>query len=263
MIYGLLFIIGACIGSFLGVCIDRIPRKKSFIYGCSRCICGKQIPWYYNIPIFSWLILHGRSKCCDHPIPLKLLLIEVITACLFPLLWALKPQFSDFIIYATLISFLLVAAFIDFETMLIPDKLPLTLGIIGIVASIMYPQMHHTNDSSLSLQCSLLGLLLGSGILFWIGIIGEIIFKKEAIGIGDVQLVGAIGTFCGISGCLAAIFGGSLVGTAIFLPIILKKRLNFQKKSSKRNKTSSTFIPFLAIGTILFILFGDMLPQFF
>ena len=259
MIYALLFVIGACIGSFLGVCIDRIPKGQSVITGRSCCSCGTIVPYYYNIPIISWLILRGRAFCCGCPISTKFFLIEVITACLFPMLWIVNPTIDKFVIYSILTSFLLVATFIDFDTMLIPDKLPIILSLLGIFSSSICPQIHNTNDILLSSQRSVLGMLIGSGILFWIGIVGELLFKKEAIGIGDIQLIGAIGTFCGINGCLAAIFGGSFVGTIVLLPIIFRKKI-----SKKRKKTSNTivpFVPFMTIGTILFILFQSEVIQ--
>lgn len=254
MIFVLLFIIGACIGSLLGVCIDRIPSGRSIIFGRSRCSCGEVIPWYNNIPILSWILLRGCSSCCHRPIPYKLLIIELICACLLPIMWFTNPQLLEFIINTILIAFLLVAAFIDFDTMLIPDKLPILLSIIGLLASIFCPHIHHTNDIFLSTQRSLLGLFIGSGVLFWIGIIGELVLRKETIGIGDIQLIGAIGTFCGVPGCLAAIFGGSLIGTILLLPIMLKRRfLNRQEPPL----TMIPFVPFLTIGTILFIIFEE------
>ncbi len=251
MVYVLLFIIGACVGSFLGVCIDRLPNNRSIIFGRSRCSCGKVIPYYLNIPILSWLMIRGRAQCCNQKIPIKFWLIEIISGCLLPILWATNNNLVETIIHYIFLSFLLVAAFIDFDTFLIPDKLSTLLAIIGILTSIIYPQIHDTNNPIFSIQHSLLGLFGGTGILFWIGILGEQIFKKEAIGLGDVQLIGAIGTFCGLTGCLAAIFGGSLIGTIVLLPIILRKYLS-------RNPTSVPkivpFVPFLTIGTVIFIL---------
>lgn len=246
----ILFLIGACIGSFLGVCIDRIPKNESIIFRRSHCICGKKIPFYLNIPILAWIILRAHTKCCGTKIPIKFFIVEFLSGLLLPTLFVIYHNISEIIIYSILIYTLLVASFIDIETFKVSEKLSIGLVVVGIIVSTFYPQIHNTQSVILSLQRSFLGLLVGSGLLFWIGIIGEQIFKKEAIGLGDVQIIGAIGTFCGINGCLISIFGGSLVGTIIMSPIIIKKYM-FPKNKDQLNILP--FVPFLTLGTVLFV----------
>lgn len=255
MIYLLIFFIGACIGSFLGVCIDRIPKNESIIFKRSHCVCGKIVPFYLNVPILSWILLRGKAKCCAAKIPIRYFIIEVLSGSLLVALWTAKYTTIEVIVYSILIFSLLVASFIDYDTLYVPNSISILLTISGIFASILVPQIHGTYNIMLSLQSCFLGLLTGSGLLFWIGIFGEYIFKKEAIGLGDVQLIGSIGTFCGFNGCLIAIFGGSLIGTIILLPKILKEYL-----SSKKDKHLIVpFVPFLTIGTIIFILLKNII----
>lgn len=249
-----LFIIGACIGSFLGVCVDRIPRGKSVIFGHSHCACGAPIPPYLNVPILAWLLLRGRSKCCGARIPFKFFLLELLTGFLLPIMFLSQRDATRTAIFFSLTCCLLVVSFIDIDTMELPDFLTIGLAGIGLVVSIIFPKIHGTTNVFASAHRSVFGLLCGTGILFWIGMLGEWIFKKEAIGLGDIKLIGAIGTFCGTKGCLYAIFGGSATGTLFILPFLLW-RLLFPKKKS-HTISILPFAPFLSLGTILFILCG-------
>jgi leader peptidase (prepilin peptidase)/N-methyltransferase len=147
---------------------------------------------------------------------------------------------------------LLVVSFIDIDTMELPDFLTIGLAGVGLIVSLIFPKIHGTTNIFVSAHRSVFGLLCGTGILFWIGALGEWIFKKEAIGFGDIKLIGAIGTFCGVRGCLYAIFGGSAMGT-LFILLFLLWRLFFPKKKS-HPISILPFAPFLSLGTILFIL---------
>jgi leader peptidase (prepilin peptidase)/N-methyltransferase len=131
----------------------------------------------------------------------------------------------------------------------IPDVLSVGLAAAGLVISGIFPEIHGTSSIFIAVQRSISGLLFGSGALFWIGILGEQIFKKEAIGLGDVKLIGAIGTFCSISGSVYAIFGGSATGVLVIAPIFVKKFLSHAGPSV----SILPFAPFLSAGTILFL----------
>lgn len=247
-----LFIIGACIGSFLGVCVDRLPRGESVIFGPSRCSCGAKIPPHLNIPILAWLLLGGRARCCGAKIPFKFFLLELLGGLLLPLAFLSQKNILQSAVFFSLIACLLVASFIDIDTMELPDTLTVGLAVVGLVISAVFPRIYGTTSASIAVQRSVLGLLCGTGTLFWIGVLGEQIFRREAIGLGDIKLIGAIGAFCGIRGSLWAIFAGTMVGTAAVLPILLKRCLG----RGGANISILPFAPFLTLGTILFIFFG-------
>jgi leader peptidase (prepilin peptidase)/N-methyltransferase len=206
-----------------------------------------------NLPIVAWLLLRGRAKCCGARIPLKFFLLELMGGVCLPLLFLSQQNIATTAIYTLLISCLLVVSFIDIDTLEIPDRLTIGLAISGAAISAIFPEIHGSTSVFGAVQRSTLGLLCGTGILFWIGTLGEQIFKREAIGLGDVKLVGAIGTFCGIGGSLYAIFGGAMVGTLVALPILIKRRIHGSSIAVL------PFAPFLSLGTILFIFFEKSL----
>jgi leader peptidase (prepilin peptidase)/N-methyltransferase len=244
-----LFAVGACIGSFLAVCVDRLPRGESVIFGRSRCVCGKQIPAHLNIPILSWLFLGGRARCCGAKIPFKFFLLELLSGILFPLMFLTQENIVQASIFFSFTACLLTASFIDIATLEISDVLSVGLAAMGLAISAIFPEIHGTSNVFIAVKRSVLGLLFGSGVLFWIGVLGEQIFKKDAIGLGDVKLVGAIGTFCGTGGSMCAIFGGSAVGMLVIVPIFIKKYALHTKPPS-----IVPFAPFLSAGAILFVL---------
>ncbi len=268
------FIIGACIGSFLNVCIYRIPEGKSLSRPASHCYsCGKPIPLYLNIPIFAWLILRGKAHCCGAKFSFRYPLIELTTAVLFTLCWF---QLSDKSLVAligfTWISFMICVTMIDLDHMIIPDRFSAGGFIIGVIAAILVPELHEANTGNFmanSIQSgytAILGGLVGSAIILWIMIFAEILLKKEAMGFGDVKLMGAIGAFCGWQGAIFSIFGGAVLGTiAIALLQVFKA---FQKKSdSSEEKIIGREIPFgpmLASGSLLYFLFlSDQVDYYF
>lgn len=218
----LVFIYGAIIGSFLNVCILRIPEGRSIIRPGSQCSCGKSIAWYDNIPIFSWLILRGRARCCGRRFSFRYPAIELLTAALFLLVWLAFPP-AKAACGMLMISMLICATFIDLDKMVIPDVFSVGLAAVGLILSALVPSLHGFNgdwyllDSIRGLGASITGILVGSGLLLWIALVAEIILKKDAMGFGDVKFVGGLGAFLGWKGTLVCIFGGAVVGTLWFL----------------------------------------------
>lgn len=256
----IIFYIGACIGSFLGVCIYRIPRNISIIYPRSQCKCGKPIPFYHNIPIISWLILRGTSKCCQTKIPARCLIIEILTATLFLTIWRISSTTSEMIVGCLLSSLMLVIAFIDIDTMEIPDSLSIGGIACGIASSIIAPCWITNQTITISLQNSILGICFSSGLLLWIAIISEHALNREAIGFGDIKLIGAIGSFIGWKGAVFALFGGCFIGTLFALPLLLSLKIC---KRYRDIKHEVPFAPFLALGTIIYLLFGQDIILFY
>jgi leader peptidase (prepilin peptidase)/N-methyltransferase len=212
------FVFGACIGSFLNVVIYRVPAGKSIVRPGSTCGCGKPIAWFDNIPILSWVILRGHARCCGCPFSVRYPFVELLTGALFLACWMHMPPTVAVCGWVFLGS-LVCAMFIDLDHMIIPDVFTIGLAIEGLILSALVPALHgqHSDyyavDSLRSVSIALVGLVAGSGVVLWIALIAEAALKKEAMGFGDVKFVGAIGAFCGWHGALFSIFGGAAVGT--------------------------------------------------
>jgi leader peptidase (prepilin peptidase)/N-methyltransferase len=228
------FVLGACVGSFLNVVIYRVPAGKSLVRPGSTCACGTPIAWYDNIPILSWLILRGRARCCGRPFSPRYPFVEFLTAALFLACWLRFPPAAAVCGWVFLGS-LICGTFIDLDHMIIPDGFTIGLAVEGIALSALVPSLHaqHSGlypvDCLRSLSAALVGLVTGSGIVLWIALIAEAVLKKEAMGFGDVKFVGAIGTFCGWHGAVFSIFGGAAFGT-----LWLAAALAWQKISGTR-----------------------------
>jgi len=233
-------VIGACIGSFLNVCILRIPLGESIARPRSHCrSCGAAIAWYDNIPILSWFILRGRARCCGKPFSIRYPFIEALTAALFVACWLVFAHASPAKAVCGMVfaGVLVCAAFIDIDHFKIPDALTVGLAALGIVLSLLVPALHgQTNphaafavNSLRSVLLALEGMFIGSALLLWIALIAETLLRKDAMGFGDVIFLGAIGTFCGWQGAVVAVFGGAVLGTlwvaglAVFEKITRKK----------------------------------------
>ncbi|MGH7995155.1 MAG: prepilin peptidase [Opitutaceae bacterium] len=223
-------VVGACVGSFLNVVIRRLPAGASLLRPGSHCECGAPIAWRDNIPILSWFILGRKARCCGRRIPGQYPLVEALTAAAF---LACKLRYPPAVALCgwVFLSALIAATFIDLDHLIIPEGLTVGLGLAGIVLSLLVPALHGDRgdgfalDGVRSVAAAVEGLLVGSGLVLWIAAITGSLLKKEAIGMGDVIFVGAIGAFCGWHGAIFAVFGGSLVGVLwIALSIILRTR---------------------------------------
>jgi leader peptidase (prepilin peptidase)/N-methyltransferase len=261
---------GAIVGSFLNVCIYRIPAEKSVVTPGSHCSCGQAIPLYHNIPIFTWLILRGRSACCKKPFSIRYPAIELLTAVLFALSWRFFTP-STALIGMLFISILICATFIDLDHMIIPDRFSIGGALVGVILSFAVPSLHGYEsdlfifDSMHSGFESIIGLLIGSSIVLWIGLLAEIVLKKEAMGFGDVKFLGAIGAFIGWQGAIFSIFGGAIIGTLWFALFLLVKGIFWKKKTPSEDGPSAEsnqllghhtpFGPMLAAGGLLYFLF--------
>ena len=257
------FVFGACIGSFLNVCIYRIPAGKSVVQPGSHCACGQAIAWYDNIPIFSWLLLRGRARCCGRSFSSRYPAIELLTAALFLVCWCLFPP-AKAICGMAFLSALVCATFIDLDHMVIPDVFTIGLGVAGVLISFLVPSLHgerHPVFVIASLHSgidALVGLLVGSGLVLWIALVAETVLKKEAMGFGDVKFVGAIGAFTGWTGAVFAVFGGALVGTIwISLALIWKKFFGQRSPAAPRTETPDGQPAEIGLG--VHVPFGPML----
>jgi len=173
------FILGTIVGSFLNVCIYRIPRGENIIFPPSHCPhCKYSIPWYLNIPLFTWLFLRGKCANCGAPITIRYFIVELMTGLLFLLAWNCVggTSYALAALYCLIIAALIVASFIDFEHFIIPDGLTLGGIATGFILSFFFPILHLTYSQKISLQSSFLGILIGGGILYIISRLGKLIF---------------------------------------------------------------------------------------
>ena len=250
----LLFVFGCCIGSFLCVCAERLPKGKSIVYPGSHCpFCKKRIPWYLNIPVVSWLCLKGKSVCCRKKIPFRYFLSEILTGiAAVAFYWHSKEFFWS---HFTLFCFLWVALWSDFTDMIIPDEISL-LGIcIGVLMSFFYPQIHNCYETFEGMVTSLKSVCLGMGGLFLFISFVEFFLKKEAMGLGDVKLIGCIGAFLGWGGCLFSLFFGSILGTVGIILFYSYQKIVKRKHIQLRNK-QIPFGPFLSLAAIFYLFYG-------
>ncbi len=245
----IMFVLGACIGSFLNVCIERWPKGESIVYPRSYCVhCHQPIPWYLNIPILGWLFLRGKSACCQKRIPLRYFLLEVGFS--FVTIFVYLHFRSLFLPFLVLFCLLWVAFFTDIDTMTIPDEVTL-LGIsLGIVLSYFYPELQKQSESFQGLIYSVQSTFLGMGGLFAFLSFAEFFLKKEAMGLGDVKLMGCIGAFCGWQTCLQALFLAAILGCFCLLFYYSFSTFLLKKEIQLKNK-QIPFGPFLSIATVI------------
>lgn len=245
-----IFILGAIAGSFLNVCIHRMPRDQSIVFPPSHCPhCKTSIKPYDNVPIVSYLVLGGRCRSCKSRISPRYLAVELLTAgCFLALALAFAHALPMMIIALIFICSLIVVFFVDLEHQIIPDEISLGGIAFGILASIVYPPIQNTASHHLAFVRSLEGLFAG-GALFWsIRIVGGRVFKKEALGFGDVKLMAAIGALLGPSLVLLAAFLAALIGSVMGLTLIAVGRAELGSRLP--------FGPFICLGAATAFLYG-------
>jgi leader peptidase (prepilin peptidase)/N-methyltransferase len=238
------FVLGTIIGSFLNVCIYRIPQGKSIVTPSSHCPrCKTPIRFYDNIPLVSFLILRGRCRKCHNPVSLRYPVVEFLMG-LFSLILLLRYGISAlYVIYFVFFSALTLISFIDLSHRIIPDVISLPGIVIGVIISWLHPQM--------SIIKSLIGLLVGGGSLYLVAVVYELVTKKEGMGGGDVKLLAMIGAFIGWKGVLFTILCSSLIGSIVGVTMMLI--------TSADGKYAVPFGPFLSLGAILYVLWGEAL----
>lgn len=173
------FVFGSVVGSFLNVCIYRMPRNESIVHPRSHCPhCNAMIPWHYNIPLVSYLALRGRTKCCDKPFSIRYWIIELVTASLFLLLWNTFPPLIA-ISYMVFVGLMIVATATDFEHYIIPDEITYGGIIAGIVCSTLVPALQGETSHLRSFGLSLAGALTAWLVLWGIVELGKLVFGKK------------------------------------------------------------------------------------
>jgi leader peptidase (prepilin peptidase) / N-methyltransferase len=242
------FILGAVVGSFLNVCICRLPRDESVVSPPSHCPhCNYRIRWYDNIPLVSYVLLGGKCRGCQTKISLQYPLVELLNGLLSLALFLRFGPTLDFGVYFLFCSALVVITFIDIEHQIIPDEISLSGIVIGFICSFFLKEQSWLN--------SLLGILLGGGSLLFVAYVYQWMTGKEGMGGGDIKLLAMMGAFLGWKSIPFIVFASSLIGSVVGVSIML-----IQKKDTK---LAIPFGPYLAFGALLYIFFGQRLIDWY
>jgi len=263
--YFLVFALGLCVGSFLNVCIYRMPREMSLARPGSHCpFCNEPIAWYDNIPVLSWLSLGGLCRRCGVLISPRYLFVELLTGAVFVWIYgahraaapdAALAHLSTFGAYVALASALIAASFVDIERMVIPDEVSVGGMYVGPILCAIFPGIIE-HDAFLTgwllrvtgasgsehlagAVASVLGMGVGAAVIHAAGVFGKTLFRKEAMGFGDVKLMGMTGAFIGWQGALLAFFLACIFGAVIGVALLVRRR-----------DTHIPFGPYLAAGTL-------------
>jgi leader peptidase (prepilin peptidase)/N-methyltransferase len=250
----LIFLLGLCSGSFLNVCIYRIPAEKSVVHPPSSCPrCGMRIKWFDNIPVLSWCLLRARCRGCGAKISARYPLVEALTGVLFLAVWLLhavaysQPAVAS--CYLLAVFGLILGTFVDLDEMWLPDRVTIGGMIIAPVLSFLVPELHDAPTRLLSLKASAIGLAAGFGSLWLVGKAGTAIFKKEAMGFGDVKLMGALGALLGWPAIIFILFFSSLFGSAVGVSLMAAGKKELQSRLP--------YGPYIALAAIFWMLGGD------
>jgi leader peptidase (prepilin peptidase) / N-methyltransferase len=237
---------GLIIGSFLNVCIYRIPLGKSIVFPGSGCPhCGTAIRFYDNIPVLSFLILRGKCRSCGKPISVQYPFVELMTGLAFYCCWKEWGLTPPTFVNSLFLSIIIVLIFYDYHHQILPNKLTLPGTVAGLLLSPFQTPEVYLNvlsvkaasflgllDSpfALSLVGSVLGALIGGGGLFALAFFYEKVRKKQGLGMGDVKMMAMVGAFMGIQLAILTILIGSLLGTLVGIYLILFRKMNLQTK---------------------------------
>lgn len=255
-IFWLIIVLGLCIGSFLNVCILRIPEGTFFKNTRSVCpACSATIPVWLNIPILSWLLLRGKARCCGASISIQYPMVELVTS-LFVLYtywqhpflgWSVaNPVWSPddllrFTHGTVFVAAMMVCAVIDMKYMIIPDVLSLGMVALSPAVAWVHPD--------LDLHSSVIGILAGGGFLYAVAWLYWLVRKQYGMGFGDVKLLAAIGGWLGYQAIFPTLFIGSIVGSIIGVVALgLIRRFSWQARIP--------FGPFLAAGAVMHLWWG-------
>lgn len=249
------FALGACLGSFLNVCIWRIPRGESVVTAPSHCTsCGADIRWYDNLPVISFLILRGRCRHCGVPYSCRYLVVEVLTGSLFAAV-LLKIGFAQQVpsvipLYWWSILLAVSCSWIDAKCRLIPDALTYPAVFYGIALHALMPSACGMDSALAGALYALFSALIPGLFLSVFAIAGRKMTGKDVLGWGDVKFITACGALLGFPGALFVILGGSLSGTVYGFVLSVRRRRSLRR-------CSIPFGPFLGGAVVIWTLAGN------
>ncbi len=255
----IVFIFGSIVGSFLNVCIHRMPLGESIVWPRSHCPkCKKRIPGYDNIPFLSFLLLKGKCRYCKQKISLKYPLVELLTAIIFVLFYSRYGLSYNFIFYLLFACGLIIATFVDIEHRIIPDEISVGGIIIGfILSSVRGINLHPFSLNPKSMLSSFAGIIIGGGIIYLTGLIFDLVYFKllkkapiqgetESMGGGDVKLLAAIGAFLGWKRAVLTFFLAPFFGAIIGLVNLIIKKDH-----------TIPYGPFLSLAALISLFWAD------
>ena len=239
--------LGAIVGSFLNVCIYRIPLGKSIVFPVSHCpLCKHPIKFYDNIPIISYIILRGKCRNCNERISPIYPAIELLTAVMSLLLFRKYGLSFEYLFSFVFTCALIVITFIDLKHQIIPDVITLPGIPLFALAAIFF--------MNVTFMDSLIGILAGGGFLFLIALGYQLLTKREGMGGGDIKLLAMLGGFLGWQSLWFIIMASSLIGAVAGISAMICK--------GKDIKYAIPFGPFLSIGAVAYIFWGNMVMKF-
>jgi leader peptidase (prepilin peptidase) / N-methyltransferase len=259
------FIFGSIVGSFLNVCIHRMPLGESVVWPRSHCPkCKKRIPGYDNIPFISYILLKGRCRHCKKLISPRYLLVELLTALTFLVFYNKFGLSYDFFFYSLFVCGLIIATFIDISHRIIPDEISIGGIILGfILSSVRGLTLRPITFDLRPMATSFLGIIIGGGIIYLTGFIFDLVYFKllkkppiqgetESMGGGDVKLLAAIGAFLGWKLALLTFFLAPFLGIVIGIVNLVTKKDH-----------TIPYGPFLSLAAMLSLFWADKILRLF
>lgn len=245
ILYLFTFLFGSAVGSFLNVCIYRMPRNISIIFPASRCpSCNTPINPWDNIPVLSYLLLGGKCRVCKAKIAFRYPLVEFLNASLYVIVvWRYGLNW-DAVVYCIFCSALVVITFIDLDFQIIPDKITLPgIPVALLVGAFLLPDPF-TRHSALGVKDSVIGFLAGGGLFYLVALV-----SRGGMGGGDIKMMAMVGSLTGWKSVLLTTFLGSLTGSLVGIFLMIFK--------GKGRKTKIPFGPFLALGSLITLFLGQ------
>ena len=248
LVIAIVFIFGAIVGSFLNVCIVRVPQRRSIARPPSHCPqCKAGIAWYDNVPLVSYLVLRGRCRACGVRISPLYPAVEVLTGALAVALWMRLGPGLAFAGYFVFAAALITITFIDLDHRIIPDVISLPGIALGLAVSFVSPLVAPLD--------AFIGALAGGGVLLGIALAYEAIRGHEGMGGGDIKLLAMIGAFLGWQSLFVTLMVASIVGSLIGVALMIRQGADA--------KLAIPFGPFLACGALVHLFFGDRILAFY
>jgi len=257
IVISIVFIFGAIVGSFLNVCIVRIPKGDSIVDPPSHCpVCKTAIRFYDNIPLISYIVLLGRCRSCSEQISPRYFIVELLTASLAVALYYQFGFSLAFLVSFIFVAALIVISFIDLDVRIVPD----VISLPGIVAGLLFSVVarYGINDPFEIIPSpfsALIGVLVGGGFLLALAWAYEAFTGVEGMGGGDIKLLAMIGAFLGWTSIPFTLFFASLTGSVIGLGFMIGKGAG--------RRFALPFAPFLCLGALLYLFFGSELMEFY
>jgi len=262
------FMMGACIASFLNVVIWRVPRGESIVSPPSHCPkCGAEIHWWQNLPILSWLSLRGKCAKCRAPISPRYIIVETIGGVLFLAAFWRFGEFAPFM--WVWLALMIAGSFIDFDHQLLPDFVTVGGMVYGVVLSLaswlvapylrvpalpLYPALQPFAAPPLN---SLVGLAFGFSLLWLVRFLGTKAFKREAMGMGDVFLMGAVGALFGPVAVLMSLVLSSLFGSVVGIALVLAAKARIGRF------VAIPYGPYICLGCLAWMFWGPELVAWY